>query len=273
MSTDPHQRVADPVVPHGTALPPAPPGTRYVRIIWLGVVIADDHLRQRINEVFHRPMIYLALLTLPLLAFEFLILAKHVQAELDPLWWLCAQCMLMIWVAFFIEYVVKICLAESRVEYARRHWLDAMIILLPVLRPLRVAYIARTTRVFTLRGVGMKFVKYVFTVLLGMEATDRILIRFGLKRDGSRTHPDDMTRHQLVRELNQLRTRSDAWDAWFDDHVVFLTEQGVRVPASRIIPEELDDDDVPTTKMVVEVEPDEVLAPDDVLGSDQPTSS
>ncbi|MCA9297116.1 MAG: hypothetical protein KC983_11380, partial [Phycisphaerales bacterium] len=234
----------EPVVPHGTALPPAPPGVRYVNVAWLGIVIADDHLRTRIDAAFQRPMITLALLTLPLLAFELIVLRRLEHSHQDPLYWLCSIVVAMICFAFFVEYVVKIAVAECRIEYARRNWLDAIIIILPFLRPLRVTYIAKTSRVFTLRGVGMKFLRSAATIVLGLETTDRMLERFGLKRGSIRPHPDAMTRRQLVDELVKLRTRTEAWDAWFDEHVVFLNEQGLRVPASRIMPGDDDDDDV-----------------------------
>jgi hypothetical protein len=226
----------EPVVPHGTALPPAPPGVRYVRVSWLGIVIADDDLRTRIDSAFQRPMITLALLTLPLLGFELLVLRRLEHAHQDPLYWLCSIVVAMICFAFFVEYVVKIAVAECRIEYARRNWLDAIIIILPFLRPLRVTYIAKTSRVFTLRGVGMKFMRSVVTIVLGLEATDRMLGRFGWKRGSVRPQPDAMTRRQLVDELMKLRARADAWDTWFDEHVIFLNEQGLRVPASRIMP-------------------------------------
>jgi len=255
--------IHEPVVTHDTPLPPAPPGVRYVRVPWIGVIIADDDLRQHVDGAFHRPMMTLSLLTLPLLAFDLLILRSLPFKQQDPLYVLTWIAILMICAAFFIEYLVKIAIAESRFEYARRHWLDAIIIILPFLRPLRVTYIAKTSRIFTLRGVGMKFLRIVATVVLGLEATNRLLERFGLRAWKDRPAPTAMTRTQLIREVTRLRQRTDAWDQWFDEHVIFLDEQGVRLPASRIIPKDDGTDEQPSIIVDVQATTDLDIEDDD----------
>ena len=55
-------------------LPPPRPGVRHVKLKRVGVLVADDELRQRVDRLFHRPMIFLALLVLPVLAIEHLYL-------------------------------------------------------------------------------------------------------------------------------------------------------------------------------------------------------
>ena len=214
------------VVPSDAALPPAPPGVRYVRVPRYGVVIADDELRHRVDRFFHTPMIVLGLLTLPLLALDVLFIREPGQAD-DPvdkgaLFWLIIGGLTLIWIAFTAEFVIKVSIAESRVEYVRRNWLDIIIILIPVLRPLRAASVMRTTRVFTLRGVGFKIARYVFTLFVGMEASDRLMRRLGLKNVSGRKDPAAMTRHELMTELRRLRARTDAWEAWYAQHRDFL---------------------------------------------------
>ena len=91
------------IVEHGTELPPPPPGIRYVGVPILGIVIADDDLRQRINRRFHWPMITLALAVLPIIAIEIF---------LDPpygtfLWWTKIVGLTVIWFAFTIEFMIK----------------------------------------------------------------------------------------------------------------------------------------------------------------------
>ena len=61
-----------PIVPLDTPLPPPPPGVRYVRVPIVGIVIATDHRRRRVDRFFHWPMIVLALAILPLLLIEFI---------------------------------------------------------------------------------------------------------------------------------------------------------------------------------------------------------
>lgn len=42
------------------------------------------------------------------------------------------------WAAFAIDYVAGLGLARSRRQYIRRHWLDLIVVALPLLRPLRL---------------------------------------------------------------------------------------------------------------------------------------
>ena len=204
-------------------LPPPRPGERHVNVPFQTVVIiADDRLRDHVNARFYWPMIVLALVMLPLLAIE----VFKAPEQFTPLWWVTTSCMVVIWFAFLIEFVIKFAIAECRIEYIRRNWLDIIILAIPVLRPLRVTYVAKTTRVFTLRGVGMKFIRYGFTIIVGFEATDRILQRLGLKSKVDRPDPKSMTRHQLTQELVTLRKRVDAWESWHEAHEDFHTERG-----------------------------------------------
>jgi len=210
------------VVPRGTDLPPAPPGVRYVRAPAIGIVIADDELRARVERRFHWPMIVLALLVLPVLAIE---LIAH-PPTWSLLWWLNSSALVIIWFAFLIEFIIKVSIAECRFEYCRHNWLDIVIILLPALRPLRLAYVAKTTRVVTLRGVGMKVLRYVITFIIGLEATERMLERFGLKASRDRRDPLQMTRKELIDELTRLRKTRDAWEMWYHAQQEHLIERG-----------------------------------------------
>lgn len=189
----------------------------------MGIVIADDELRMYVRRRFHWPMIILALMILPLLAWEFL--AKPTLWTFE--WWMSALAMSIIWVAFFVEFVVKITIAESRFEYVKKNWLDLIVLALPLLRPLRVAYLARTSRVFALRGVGMKFARYVITILIGLEATERLLERVGVKSRKGRPRPEEMTRYQLMDEVNRLRRETDGWRSWHAGHQEFNEQQGL----------------------------------------------
>ncbi len=208
------------VVPRDTSLPPAPPGVRYVRVPIVGIVIATDARRRRVDRVFHWPMIVLALAVLPLLIVEF------VQKPEGWLRWAIEIGFLVIWLAFVVEFVIKVAIAECRVEYVRRNWLDIIIIVLPLLRPLRVARIARTTKVFRLRGVAMKFARTFFTLIVGMDATDRLLRKWGLKPNSARVGPERMTRHALEQEVKRLRRLNDRWEAWYEQHERHVDDRG-----------------------------------------------
>jgi len=233
-------------------LPPPPPGVRHVRVPFAEIiVIADDHLRARINRFFHWPMIILALIMLPIIAVDLLILAEHRELTYSWMWWLCMAGIWIIWLAFLIEFVIKIAVAESRFEYVKRNWLDVIILIVPFLRPLRVWRIAKTARVFTLRGVGMKAARYGFTLVIGLEATDRVLSRIGLKDDKGRKDPREMTRHELISETKQLRRLVDGWEDWYAEHRAYLQSQGHDFhrhlpPSQRMLNESTDESDEAT---------------------------
>lgn len=193
---------------------------------WIGCVLADDALRVRVDRAFHSPMIVLALCVLPLLLIEFLLFKKMPDLKEGWLGTAVQVALWLIWTAFFVELVIKVTIAESRFEYLRRHWIDVLIVVLPLLRPLRITRLARTARVFTLRGVGMKMFRSVAAVLLGAEIGERLAQRFGLRRDG-RPDPRRMTRLQLENEVKSLRGRIDAWEVWFDEHRTHREAHGV----------------------------------------------
>jgi voltage-gated potassium channel len=180
-------------------------------------------------------MIALALLTLPLLIVDYLYIQEALaNPEQSPtrgvIWWLTITGLTLIWLAFLVEFAVKIAIAECRIEYVKRNWLDLVIIIIPVLRPLRAAAVARTTRVFTLRGVGFKFCRYVVTLVVGLEATERYLHRLGLKSrlSASERELDRMTRNELMTELKKLRKRNMLWERWHEAEQAYLHQQGHR---------------------------------------------
>lgn len=210
-------------MPRDTVLPPAPPGTRHVTVRGLGIVIADDDLRERVDRRFHWPMILLALAVLPLLAIE--LMKKPTGAM--ALW--VDIGFGVIWLAFLVEFVIKISIAESRYEYIKRNWLDVVIILVPLLRPLRLTSLTRTVRLFKLRGVGLKLLRSVVMLFVSFEVADRLLRRFGIerKKKPAMPPPHKMTRHALMDEVKALRKRVDQWETWYGDHTVFLEDQGV----------------------------------------------
>lgn len=43
-----------------------------------------------------------------------------------------------VWAAFFLDFVIRVVLAENRGRYILRHWYDVALIALPMLRPLRL---------------------------------------------------------------------------------------------------------------------------------------
>lgn len=250
------------LMPRDSELPPPRPGVRHVLVPLLPfIIISDDDLRAMIDRRFHWPMLILALLMLPLLVVEFWIDPE----EGKPMWWVCVIALSLIWLAFFVEFVVKIAIAECRIEYVRHNWLDIIIIVLPVLRPFRAGTgILRTSRLFTIRGVGLKFARYAFTAVVGLEATERLLQRLGFKEARARKTPEKMTRRQLIDEVKCRRRRDDAWEQWHSEHLVHLLERGVSLyesPGPELEEVEEEIESVETTETASQPDEDPTIGP------------
>ena len=52
----------------------------------------------------------------------------------------------VLWGLFFVEFAAKFTLAPVKRHYLREHWLDALIVLLPFLKLLRLAQVLRASR-------------------------------------------------------------------------------------------------------------------------------
>lgn len=52
-----------------------------------------------------------------------------------------------VWITFAVDLLIRLVLADQRASYARRHWYDVALVLLPVLRPLRLLRLFALARV------------------------------------------------------------------------------------------------------------------------------
>jgi voltage-gated potassium channel len=106
---------------------------------------SDDRLR-RIERATDGPLLGLAIALIPLLL---------VPAVADPSpavgrailaadW--------LIWGAFAAVFLAKLAVAPARWRFLRTHWLEALMVALPMLRPLRVLRVLRLMRVATCSG-------------------------------------------------------------------------------------------------------------------------
>ena len=59
-----------------------------------------------------------------------------------------------VWVAFAVDFLVRLALAHNRADYALRHWYDVALIALPVLRPLRLLRLLAFLRILNRSAVG-----------------------------------------------------------------------------------------------------------------------
>jgi voltage-gated potassium channel len=70
------------------------------------------------------------------------------------------------WVAFAVDFVIRIVLADRRSAYARRHWYDVALIALPMLRPLRLLRLLALARILNRSAAG-SLVGQVSTYVVG----------------------------------------------------------------------------------------------------------
>ncbi len=89
-------------------------------------------LLQRVERMTELPLLLLAFAFIP-------IFFVPRSWELDPFWGNAFQTLeWLIWAVFAVDLVVKTVIAPDRIAYLRRNWLDVVIVVVPVLRPLRL---------------------------------------------------------------------------------------------------------------------------------------
>ena len=79
----------------------------------------------------------------PLMAAAVIFLAAYAVPVLDPglpswLLDLCRWLSWITWAIFVVDLVVRLALADERLRYLARHWYDLLVVVLPLLRPLRL---------------------------------------------------------------------------------------------------------------------------------------
>jgi hypothetical protein len=180
--------------------PPARLGARDActgKRIWLprlGWTIVNRDLADRLDRALNLPMILIALCVVPLLALDYYQpehhpLVSHVRdavakssasappvasppapsdvpaalawAQLPAVRFATRVGEALIWAAFALEFTVMISVVDRKLKYCRQHWIDILVIVLPLvgfLRSLRVARLGRLhqlgrfTRLYRLRG-------------------------------------------------------------------------------------------------------------------------
>ena len=130
---------------------------------------ADRRLRRRLERRFSVPMILIALMIMPILIIGF-----FMKAQVADHAWL-RFCLHVgtgvIWFAFAAEFILMVSVAERKLAYCKKHWIDLAIILLPfvsflrslrafqatrVANLMRIPQISKIARVYRLRGTAVK---------------------------------------------------------------------------------------------------------------------
>lgn len=185
--------------------------------VWLprlGWQQVNRQLQRRLERVFSVPMILIALMILPILGLHFLF--KEGIVDYPYLRVMLHFGTGLIWFAFAVEFIVMVSIAEKKLGYCKKHWLDLAIILLPLvsfLRTLRLIragklvklgklqQLSRVVRVYRLRGVAMRLLR----AMLVLEVIHR-LIR---TTPESRVRKLEMQVREKEHELLELREQID----------------------------------------------------------------
>lgn len=111
------------------------------------VVVRSERaeLLEHLQAVLEPLMVGLGLVFLALLLLDF---AGPDLSERGRRW--LGDAMTAIWVAFLVDFAVRIVVAPSKLRFLRANWLGALSLALPFLRPLRVLRAARTVRPLSL---------------------------------------------------------------------------------------------------------------------------
>lgn len=108
----------------------------------------------------------------PLILLAFAFLGAYAWPVLDPrldpdLRTLLVAVSWTVWLAFAVDFTIRIALAENRRHYAAQHWYDVALIALPMLRPLRALRVLAFARILN-RSITRSLVGRIMTYVAGV---------------------------------------------------------------------------------------------------------
>ena len=110
----------------------------------------------RIERATEFPMLALALLMVPLLILPFV---TDLSAQVHR-WFLIGDW--VIWGAFTLEFAAKLLVAPQRLAYVRAHPLEAAMVVVPFLRPLRLLRLLAFLRLAVVLGLNTRLIRSFF---------------------------------------------------------------------------------------------------------------
>lgn len=151
-------------------------GTR----LWLPVLgwrHIDDDLHEEVERDLSVPMIIVAVMILPLLAIDFVWTEQ--KANYPALQIFVETGFSVTWLAFTMEFIVMFSIVNKKIDYIKQHWVDLLIICLPLVAFLRVfkmtqilrlQQVTKASRVYRMRGLALR----VWRGLLAMDVISRL---------------------------------------------------------------------------------------------------
>ncbi|MBF0358785.1 MAG: hypothetical protein HQL70_09265 [Magnetococcales bacterium] len=173
--------------------------------IWIpniGWQRVDQELRNHLENKFNLPMLFFALLIIPVLGVEYYY--KGAIPEQHSLNLIVDFTTAIIWLAFTIEFLIMASLAEKWYLYVKSHWLELVIILLPFiaflrsLRLFQVARVAQVGRSLRLKGIATR----AFRALLLLNIIQRLL-KGGPEKQLERLKEQYLQKEIELKELKQ----------------------------------------------------------------------
>jgi hypothetical protein len=198
------------IVPHASPQWLWLPGTSWVR--------REEKQFQRLELQFAVPMLVVAVLILPVIAAE-LFLDIHLEGTPEVAIALHALTSI-IWFSFALEFIILLALAPRKFEYVRSHWINLLVILLPVVAFLRTLVLFRVLQLAK-AGKVVQIGKLFQTVRLRVLLTraHRFVLLINLIERILLRHPEFYlkvlrTREQRKqKELEDIRTQIAAVEA------------------------------------------------------------
>ncbi len=119
---------------------------------WIGWHCVDKHVRRRLERFFSVPMIIIALMVLPVLAMDYI---WEAQVREDFTLLLVHDIgTSIIWLAFALEFIIMVSVADKPLRYCVINWMDVAIVVLPIVDALPILRLFRLTRVLELQQLS-----------------------------------------------------------------------------------------------------------------------
>jgi len=165
------------------------------------------------------PMLFITLAILPVLGVELLLddlVARHVELGI-ALHLVTA----MIWFAFVVEFILLVGVAEKKIAFCRQHWVNIVIIVLPLIAFLRLLRLTRLVRLiragkmirmYRIRGIYARALR----VAVLFNLVERILRRNPegyLRRLETRIAEKEKELASLQEEADEVRAELAEWRA------------------------------------------------------------
>ena len=135
--------------------------------VWLpglGWIERDDQLEGRMERALSGPMILVALLMIPLIGIEFF----WPPTDDSVMGSILTGGTRFVWLAFALEFTLMISVTKAHFRYCREHWIDLVIILVPLAagfrllrlsklgKLARLGKVAKAGRIYRLRGLALR---------------------------------------------------------------------------------------------------------------------